>query len=78
MWRLLRVGEAIAQRDDRGMQTQLQDGGDAPAGLALDLGQFVDIAGIEDQRLFADGIHARAKREPAMRVVQIVRRADAM
>ena len=73
---LVAFGKALAQRDDRRMQPKLQDGGDAATGVALDLGQPVDIPGIEHQRLFADRIRARAQREAAMRVVQIVRRAD--
>ncbi|GCC46361.1 hypothetical protein chiPu_0030334, partial [Chiloscyllium punctatum] len=44
--------------------------------IPLDRREFVDVAGIEDQRLFADGVHARPQRKPAMGVVQIVRRAD--
>ena len=42
----------------------------------LDLGQTVDIPRIEHQRLFANRVGVGAQREPAMRVVQIVRRAD--
>ena len=58
------------------MQAQLQDGRDLAAGLALDLGEPVDVPRIEHQRLLADRIGIRAQREAAVRVVQVVGRAD--
>ena len=36
----------------------------------------IDVPGIEHQRLFADRVGIRAQREAAVRVVQIVGRAD--
>ena len=69
--------DGLSQRDDAGVQAQLQDVVDACARLCLDLLQTVDVPGIEDQRLFTDGIGAVAQGEPDVGVVQVVGRADA-
>src|ERR1700722_1549549 len=73
---LVAVREPIAQRDDRRMQPELQDGGYPATGVTLDLRQAVDVARIEGQRLFADGVGAGAHRITAMSVVKVVRRTD--
>src|SRR5689334_21616655 len=59
------------------MQTQLQDGGDAASGLALELLQRVEVPGVDDDRLLADRVGADAQRHADVRIVEIVRRADA-
>lgn len=48
--------EFFSQSDDGRMQPQLQDCRNAPAGVLLYLSKTVDVPGIEDQRLLADGI----------------------
>ena len=42
------------------MQAQLQDGVHAPAGFLLKLLQRVEIPGVDDQWLLADGVGADA------------------
>ena len=73
---LRRIREFLAERDDGGVQAQLQNGRDPTTGVALDLRKTVDVPGIEHQRLFADRIGSRAQREATMRIVEVVRRAD--
>jgi len=58
------------------MKPELQDREDPLAGVLLDFGEPVDVPRVEHQRLFADRIRARAEREAAMRVMQVIRRAD--
>ena len=59
------------------MQAQLQHGEDPAAGFPLQLLQRIEVPRIDHQRLLADRIGADAQRQPDVRVVQVVRRADA-
>ena len=59
------------------MEAQLQHGVDVAAALALELFERVEVPGVQDERLFADGVGADAQREADVRVVQVVGRADA-
>ena len=70
---LVALGEFIAQRDDRRMKPQLEDSRNAPTGILLDLGKTVDVPRIEDQWLLAYCICPRTHREPAMRIMEMVR-----
>ena len=45
-------------------------------GLLFQLLQAVEVPGVDDERLLADRVGADAQRQPHVRVVQIVRRAD--
>src|SRR5690554_7145450 len=58
------------------MHTQLQDGVHLPACVLFDIDQAIDVPGVQHQRLFADGIGARAQGEAHVAVVQVVGRAD--
>ena len=68
--------ELIAQRDQLRMEPQLQDGVDAASGFLLELLQRVQVPRVDDERLLADRVRPDAQREPDVRVVQVVRRAD--
>ena len=70
-------GDPLLERDDGRVQTQLQDREDALACVGLQSCKAIDVPGIEHQRLLADGVPMRAEREANMRIVQVVRRADA-
>ena len=59
------------------MQPQLQHGIDAAAGFLLELLQAVEVPRIDHQRLLAEGVGADAQRQPHVRIVQVVWRADA-
>src|SRR6185312_2796836 len=60
---VLSAPDPFAQRDDRRVQAQLQDGVDALAGLAFDFPQAVDVPGVEHQRLLADRVRAGTQGE---------------
>src|SRR3954469_16003738 len=64
------------KRDQRGVQTQLQHGKHTSAGLVLELFERVEIPWIDDQRFLADRVGTDAQRQPRVRVVQVVRRAN--
>src|SRR5690554_2990199 len=66
----------VTQRNDRGMHTQLQDGVHLPASVFFDIDKAVYVPGVQYQRLFTDGIGARAQGEAHVAVVQVVGRAD--
>ena len=65
------------KRDERGVEPQLQDGADAPPGFPLELLQGVQVPRVDHERFLADRIGADAKRQPDVRVMEIIRRADA-
>src|SRR6185312_8982838 len=69
--------DGVAEGEYRRVHAQLQDGVDAMAALALELLERVEVPRIEHERLLADGVGADAQREADVRVVQMVRRADA-
>ena len=58
------------------VQAKLQHVVDAAARLRLDLGELVQVPRADDERLLADGVSPQPQREAAVRVVQIVGRAD--
>ncbi len=58
------------------MQSELQNRINPPAGLSLNLTERLGIPGIDDQRLFADGIGPDSHGKPHMRIVQIIGRTD--
>lgn len=62
---------------DGRMEPELEDGMDPPARFPLDLPEGVDVPGVEDDRLLADGVGADAEGEPDVGVVEIVGRGDA-
>src|SRR5262249_3058341 len=49
---------------------------DAVTGIPFDLGQAIDVPGVEDQRLLADRISSRSHSKTAVRVVKMVRGTD--
>ena len=69
--------QTVAQGDQLRMEPQLQDRVHAPAGLEFELLQRVQVPRVDDQRLLADRVGARAQRQADVRVVQIVGRTDA-
>ncbi len=71
-----RGGDLVSELDDLGMQAQLQDGRDLLAGFLLEGGEAIEVPGVQHQRLLADDVGAGAQSEAAVRVVQIVGRAD--
>jgi len=66
----------IAQRQDRRMQTQLQNRKNPFARVFFDIGKAVNVPWIEHQRLFTNRVSTGAKRKAAMRIMQIIRRAN--
>src|SRR4051794_5599119 len=73
---LVAVCEPLTQRNNCRMQPKLQDSGYPAAGVALDLREFIDVAWIEDERLFTNRVGAGAHDKPAMGVMKVIRRAD--
>ena len=69
--------QAVAQGDQLRMEAQLLDRVHALAGLEFELLQRIQVPRVDDQRLLADGVRARAQRQADVRVVQIVGRTDA-
>ena len=59
------------------MASQLQHRVDPASGLGLDFLQRIQIPRVDHEGLFTDGIGTRPQREPDMRVVQVIGRADA-
>lgn len=59
------------------MDSELQDSPDAAAGFDFEFGEGVEVPGIEDDGLFADGVRTAAEGEADMRVVQMIGRTDA-
>lgn len=72
-----RLLKRFPQLHELWVQAQLQDRVDPPAGLGFQRLQLIQVPRIDDQRLFADHVRAHPERQAAMRVMQIVRRADA-
>src|SRR5690606_30950062 len=66
----------LAQRDDRRVHAQLQDGVDLAAGVLLQLDQAIDVPWVQHERLLADGIRAGTQGKTHVRVMQVVGRAD--
>ena len=74
----LRVcANSIAQSDNGRMHAQLQDGIHLAPGFLFQLLQPLQIPGVEHQWLFTNRVCAIAQAETNMRVMQIIRRADA-
>jgi hypothetical protein len=69
-------GNAFAEGDEGWMKPKLQNGRDATARFVLQLLERIQIPGIDDHRLFADGVCPDAQCHADMCIVQIVRRAD--
>ena len=70
--------QARFQFQNNRMMPKLQDGIDPLSGFALELLKGVEIPGVDDERFFTKAaFRAHAKRQPDVRVVQVVRRADA-
>ena len=65
------------QLRQRRMMPELGHGVDAPVAFVLELLKHVKVPRVDDQRLFADSVGPDAERKTDMRIVQIVRRADA-
>src|SRR5205823_6022267 len=66
-----------AQRDQVGVQPQLQHRVHAAARFLFELLERVEIPGVDDQRLLTDRIRADAERQPDVRIVQVIGRTDA-
>src|SRR6056297_1278514 len=65
------------QFNDRGMQPQLQDVVHLSSGLFLYLDQSIQIPGIQNYRLLTDGIRSLPQGKTNMRIMQIIRCANA-
>jgi hypothetical protein len=65
------------QLQDGGVLAQLQHGVDAAVVLAGQRLELVQVPGVDDQRLLADGVAAQPQGQAHVGVVQVVRRADA-
>src|ERR1700722_16538207 len=68
--------KALPQLDQLVVYAQLENSIDASVCLLLDLGERIEVPGVDDQRLLAHDVGANAQSETAMSVVQVVRRAD--
>src|SRR5439155_8883479 len=69
--------QPLLQGDERRMNAQLQHGVDGAPSLELEILEAVKVPRIDDDGLLADDMSADPQREADVRVVQIVRRADA-
>ena len=69
--------QLLAERQHRRVHAQLEHRADALTGLVLELLQRVEVPGIDDERLLADRVRPDSQRKADVRVVKIVRRADA-
>src|SRR5688572_7699584 len=71
------AGDRVAECDHRRVQPQLEDGIDPHPALTFELLQRIEIPRVDHNRLLANRVRARAQRQADVRVVQVVRRADA-
>jgi len=72
-----RLLKRFPQLHELWVQTQLQDRADPPACLSFQRLQLIQVPRIDDQWLLADHVRAHPERQAAMRIMQIVRRANA-
>ena len=69
--------ELLLERLDRGVQSELQHDVDVVVALGLDLGELVQVPRADHERFLADRVRLDPQREAAVRVVEVVGRADA-
>src|SRR5207253_11213931 len=69
-------GDLLSQSNDRGMQAKLKDRVDLASCCRLRLREAVDVPRVKYQRLFTDGVGTRSQREPDVRIMQVIGRAD--
>ena len=62
----------LLQRNQRRVQTQLQNSEYVPTGLALELFERIEIPRVNHERLLADGVRSDAQGEPDVSIVKII------
>ena len=69
--------ESRLDREQGGVDAELEDCEYPPSGLGFELFERVEVPRVDDQRLLADRVGAVSQRQAHVRVVEVVGRADA-